>query len=51
MKKVNENEMAYGQLVDGMKVSIIDLFVKHIQNIDDVEALRNIRKELLKGDK
>ncbi|MEA3318915.1 MAG: hypothetical protein U9Q88_02725 [Bacillota bacterium] len=49
MEKENQNDLAYGQLIDGMKVSIIDLFVKHIQNVDDVDTLRKIKKELLKG--
>ncbi|GIN62517.1 hypothetical protein J27TS8_25100 [Robertmurraya siralis] len=49
MEKTIRNEEYVKVLADGMKLGIIDLFVKQIQEIDDLDTLKKIKKELLGG--
>lgn len=45
-----ENEQYKQLLIDGVKLSIIDAFHQHIQNVNDMETLKKIRKELRLGE-
>ncbi|MDO3653546.1 hypothetical protein [Bacillus subtilis] len=49
MEKTISNEEYIKILADGLKLSIIDLFVKQIQEIDDLYTLKKVKKELLGG--
>lgn len=45
-----ENDMYKQLLKDGVKLSIIDEFTRHIRNIDDIATLKKIRESLHLGE-
>lgn len=49
MEKTISNEEYVKVLADGVKLSIIDLFVKQIQEIDDLDTLKKIKREIFGG--
>ncbi|MCY7861592.1 hypothetical protein [Bacillus haynesii] len=42
-----ENKELYEQLlIDGVKLSILDAFRTHLNNVNDIESLKQIKKQL-----